>query len=56
MHVAMWLLAVSSLVTLGQRVHAVRTSPGAMDPLETVQPQAESAQPPSDSTGEASGT
>jgi CDP-diacylglycerol--glycerol-3-phosphate 3-phosphatidyltransferase len=55
-HVAMWLLAVSSLVTLGQRVHAVRTSPGAMDPLETDEPQGDSAQPPSDSTGEASGT
>jgi CDP-diacylglycerol--glycerol-3-phosphate 3-phosphatidyltransferase len=33
LHVAMWVLAVTSLVTLGQRVHSVRTSPGAMDPL-----------------------
>jgi CDP-diacylglycerol---glycerol-3-phosphate 3-phosphatidyltransferase len=33
LHVAMWVLAVTSLVTLGQRVHGVRTSPGAMDPL-----------------------
>jgi CDP-diacylglycerol--glycerol-3-phosphate 3-phosphatidyltransferase len=33
LHVAMWLLAVTSLITLGQRVHSVRTSPGAMDPL-----------------------
>jgi len=32
-HVAMWLLAVASLVTVGQRMHSVRTSPGAMDPL-----------------------
>jgi CDP-diacylglycerol---glycerol-3-phosphate 3-phosphatidyltransferase len=32
-HVAMWLLAVTSLVTVGQRMHSVRTSPGAMDPL-----------------------
>jgi CDP-diacylglycerol---glycerol-3-phosphate 3-phosphatidyltransferase len=32
-HVAAWLLAVASLVTLGQRVHTVRTSPGAMEPL-----------------------
>ncbi|AEV75965.1 phosphatidylglycerophosphate synthase [Mycolicibacterium rhodesiae NBB3] len=33
LHVAMWLLAVTSLITLGQRVHSVRTSPGAMDRL-----------------------
>lgn len=33
LHVAMWVLAVLSLVTLGQRVHSVRTSPGAMDLL-----------------------
>jgi CDP-diacylglycerol--glycerol-3-phosphate 3-phosphatidyltransferase len=54
----MWLLAVTSLVTLGQRVHAVRTSPGAMEPLETdsPQPQSDSAQPDADSQGEASGT
>jgi CDP-diacylglycerol---glycerol-3-phosphate 3-phosphatidyltransferase len=32
-HVAMWTLAVASLVTVGQRLHSVRTSPGAMDPL-----------------------
>ena len=32
-HVAMWVLAVASLVTLGQRLHSVRTSPGAMDPI-----------------------
>ena len=31
--VAMWLLAVASLVTCAQRLHAVRTSPGAADPL-----------------------
>lgn len=30
---AMWALAVASLVTLGQRVHTVRTSPAAMEPL-----------------------
>jgi phosphatidylinositol phosphate synthase len=33
LHIAMWGLAVASLVTLGQRVHTVRTSPGAMEPL-----------------------
>lgn len=32
--VAMWLLAVTSLVTVGQRLHAVRSSPGAMEPLK----------------------
>lgn len=39
LHVSMWVLAVLSLVTLGQRVHSVRTSPGAMDRL----PKAETA-------------
>ena len=29
--VAMWLLAVASLLTVGQRLHSVRSSPGAMD-------------------------
>jgi len=31
--VAMWLLAVASLITCAQRLHRVRTSPGAVDPL-----------------------
>jgi len=31
--VAMWVLAVASLVTVGQRVHTVRSSPGATDPV-----------------------
>jgi CDP-diacylglycerol--glycerol-3-phosphate 3-phosphatidyltransferase len=31
--VAMWLLAAASLVTVGQRLHSVRTSPGAMDKI-----------------------
>jgi CDP-diacylglycerol--glycerol-3-phosphate 3-phosphatidyltransferase len=34
LHVAMWLLAVSSLVTVGQRLHTVRSSPGAVDLIE----------------------
>ena len=34
-HVAMWVLAVASLVTVGQRLHSVRTSPGAMEPMRT---------------------
>jgi CDP-diacylglycerol---glycerol-3-phosphate 3-phosphatidyltransferase len=33
-HVAMWVLAVASLVTIGQRLHRVRTSPGAMEAME----------------------
>jgi CDP-diacylglycerol---glycerol-3-phosphate 3-phosphatidyltransferase len=34
LHGAMWVLAVASLITLGQRVHTVRTSSGAMEPLQ----------------------
>ena len=49
-HVAMWLLAVASLITLGQRLHAVRTSPGAMEPLESTA----ASPPPADSADEAS--
>ncbi|MFM9034378.1 MAG: phosphatidylinositol phosphate synthase [Mycobacterium sp.] len=33
LHVAMWLLAVASLVTVGQRLHSVRSSPGAVDTI-----------------------
>jgi CDP-diacylglycerol--glycerol-3-phosphate 3-phosphatidyltransferase len=33
LHVAMWLLAVASLVTVGQRMHSVRSSPGATEPI-----------------------
>src|SRR6201997_4902836 len=32
--VAMWLLAAASLVTCAQRLHRVRTSPGARDPVD----------------------
>lgn len=32
--VAMWLLAVASVVTVGQRLHAVRSSPGSVDLIE----------------------
>ena len=31
--VAMWVLAVTSVVTIGQRLHSVRTSRSAMEPL-----------------------
>ena len=34
LHVAMWVLAAASVVTLLQRLHTVRTSPGAMEPLQ----------------------
>jgi phosphatidylglycerophosphate synthase len=40
---AMWTLAVASLVTLAQRMHTVRTSPGAMEPMETESRPADSA-------------
>ncbi|TDZ77627.1 CDP-diacylglycerol--inositol 3-phosphatidyltransferase [Mycobacteroides salmoniphilum] len=33
LHTAMWVLAIASLVTVAQRIHAVRTSPGASDLL-----------------------
>jgi CDP-diacylglycerol--glycerol-3-phosphate 3-phosphatidyltransferase len=32
LHVAMWVLAVASLITCVQRLHGVRTSPGAVEP------------------------
>jgi CDP-diacylglycerol--glycerol-3-phosphate 3-phosphatidyltransferase len=32
--IAMWLLAIGSLVTVAQRLHTVRTSPGATDMVE----------------------
>ena len=51
LQVAMWVLAVLSLVTLGQRLHSVRTSPGAIEPLQTPA----HAPPPADSAGEANG-
>ncbi|RWA23208.1 phosphatidylinositol phosphate synthase [Mycolicibacterium elephantis] len=44
LHVAMWVLAITSLITLGQRVHSVRTSPGAMDLL--TKPDAREPHPP----------
>lgn len=31
--IAMWLLAAASLLTVGQRLHSVRSSPGAVDKL-----------------------
>lgn len=34
LHVAMWVLAVASLVTVGQRLHTVRVSRDAMEPMQ----------------------
>ncbi|MCV7258107.1 CDP-diacylglycerol--inositol 3-phosphatidyltransferase [Mycobacterium shimoidei] len=34
LHIAMWLLAAASLITCAQRVHTVRHSPGAAEPLK----------------------
>ena len=39
--VAMWLLAVASIITLGQRVASVRRSPGADEPLPSSSPSQE---------------
>lgn len=36
--VAMWLLAVMSVLTVGQRLHSVRVSNGAMDPIPPAAP------------------
>ena len=35
--IAMWLLAVASLITFAQRLHTVRVSPGAMDKLHNAE-------------------
>lgn len=43
-HVAMWILAVLSIVTVFQRVLAVRNSPGARDVIAPARPQAPEAQ------------
>ncbi|MGI5217466.1 phosphatidylinositol phosphate synthase [Nocardia sp. CA-290969] len=40
-HVAMWILAVLSIVTVAQRVLAVRNSPGAREILGTANPETE---------------
>ncbi|BDT90212.1 phosphatidylinositol phosphate synthase [Nocardia sputorum] len=42
-HVAIWILAVLSIVTVGQRVLAVRNSPGARTVIPAGQPQSPSA-------------
>ncbi len=39
--IAMWLLAVASVITLGQRVASVRRSPGADEPLPSSSPTKE---------------
>jgi CDP-diacylglycerol---glycerol-3-phosphate 3-phosphatidyltransferase len=49
-HVAMWVLAVLSIVTLGQRLHSVATSPGAMTPVHPT--AVEPAESPDPDTGQ----
>jgi CDP-diacylglycerol--glycerol-3-phosphate 3-phosphatidyltransferase len=41
---AMWLLAVASMITCAQRLHTVRHSPAAANPLEGTPPAGEQAQ------------
>ncbi len=43
--VAMWVLAVASLVTVGQRVHTVRSSPGATEVIARPGPQTDTDEP-----------
>lgn len=45
LEVAMWALAVASVVTLGQRLHSVRTSPGATEPMRATPPPNDSEEP-----------
>ncbi|MEI6251557.1 MAG: CDP-alcohol phosphatidyltransferase family protein [Mycobacteriaceae bacterium] len=45
LHVAMWVLAAASLVTVGQRLHAVRSSPGAVDLIPLPRPAADDGGP-----------
>jgi phosphatidylinositol phosphate synthase len=53
-HVAMWVLAVASLITVGQRLHSVRTSPGAMEPLAGPPPAAAEEADTANAGGESS--
>lgn len=41
LHVALWVLAVASLITVGQRMHSVRSSPAAMDPIAVPRPDSD---------------
>ena len=50
--VAMWVLAVASLITFAQRLHTVRMSPGAMEPLRPPDAEKSAAETP---TAEESG-
>jgi CDP-diacylglycerol---glycerol-3-phosphate 3-phosphatidyltransferase len=40
LHIAMWVLAVTSLITIAQRLHAARVSPGATDAIPHESPAA----------------
>jgi CDP-diacylglycerol---glycerol-3-phosphate 3-phosphatidyltransferase len=46
LHVAMWLLAAASMITCAQRLHTVRHSAGAGDPLTTQPPAPPGVRPP----------
>ena len=48
LHVAMWLLAVLSTITCVQRLHTVRTSPGAADPMAAPGSERDGVQPGDD--------
>ena len=48
---AMWLLAAGSMLTVAQRLHSVRSSEGAMDPLPQAQPT-----PPDDDSPDQDGS
>ena len=56
-HVAMWVLAVLSVVTVGQRMWSIARSPGARDLIPLPSPSApaddQSGDDPTDPTGEA---
>jgi len=43
--VAMWVLAVASVLTVGQRLHSVRVSAGAMDPMAAGAEKPETTEP-----------
>ena len=45
LHVAMWVLAVASLITVGQRLHSVRSSPDAMSRMESSGQQPAAGEP-----------
>ncbi|NMN99991.1 CDP-alcohol phosphatidyltransferase family protein [Gordonia sp. TBRC 11910] len=45
-HVAMWLLAAGSVITVGQRMYSIAQSPGARDLIPTAAPASDSTDDP----------